>query len=74
MMIRSICYILGSLSVKILENFMTYHHGIILGYIIAGVCFIAFDFYENFYVKAVLYGCAFIGASLFEIFSQITVI
>ena len=74
MIIRAIAYIVGSLSIKIFYNFMTFHQGIILGYLVAGICFIVFDIVEHFYVKAILYGCAFIGASLFEIFSQLTVI
>lgn len=74
LLMRAIGYVIGSFSLKILEDYCNYHQGIMLGYFMAGFAIILFDELELTFLKCIMFFIAFIGTAFFDIFSQLTVI
>ena len=73
-MIGSIFYIVASLVLKIVENQITNHQGIIIGYSVLGIASIGFYFINNFYFQSILFGLAYFGIGFVHIFSNSSII
>lgn len=71
LLMRAIGYIVGSFSVKIIGEYVTFHQGIMIGYCLAGFAFIIFDEFDPTYLKSIAFLIAFLGTALFDIFSQL---
>lgn len=74
MMVGSLFYVLGSIILKSIEKKISYHKGIICGYLVLGVVSLCFGFVDNFYVQALLYGLTFFGEAFVEVFSNTSII
>lgn len=70
LMMGSILSIIGSIIISIISSRISFHQGIIFGYITLGLASICFEFVSNFYIQALLFGFIYFGMGFVAVFSK----